>query len=300
MGPALDHSCAILFADISGSTRLYELLGDARARAAVAACLAVLAAATARQGGRVVKTIGDEIMATFPTADDAVAAATAMQERVARMPPIDGQRLSIRIGVQHGPVVTAGDDVFGDAVNVAARLAAQAKADEILTEDATLRLLAPHWRALCRHLGPIPIKGKAAPLELCEVVWQATEATMMRAPTLRLDPDAARGPLLVLSGAGRRAEIDARRPILAIGRSDEAGFVVPVPSVSRQHARIEWRQGRFTLTDQSANGTYVLPDGGALGLVHRASCDLTGTGALGLGEAPAEGAPAGLRYEIAG
>ncbi|MCK7582597.1 MAG: FHA domain-containing protein [Chromatiales bacterium] len=66
--------------------------------------------------------------------------------------------------------------------------------------------------------------------------------------------------------------------------------------VSRLHARLEHRNGRFVLTDQSANGTFVLPDGGESTYVHRDSFVLVGAGILGLGQAPVRDSPNAVRY----
>src|SRR5262245_25173445 len=62
---------AILFADVVGSTRLYELLGDHLARDMIVTCVELMRGSTERNRGTVIKTIGDEILAIFPTASDA-------------------------------------------------------------------------------------------------------------------------------------------------------------------------------------------------------------------------------------
>lgn len=295
----MDATLAIVFADIAGSTRLYETLGDARARDAIAGGLAVLARVTQRMGGRVVKTIGDELMATFDTATQAVAAAIGMQDAILELPPTGGRRMAIRVGLHFGPVLTVDDDVFGDAVNVAARMAAQAKAGEILTTGPTVALLDARARRDCRQIGWVEVKGKAEPIEICEVMWRAEEATTMRiapsatAPTMR-----SAGIRLLLSAGDRSVEVSATSPSATLGRSDEVSLTVAYARVSRQHARVEMRNDRFMLADQSANGTFVVLNGAAPRLVHRDNCELTGHGLLGLGEEPAEGSPARVVFEI--
>ncbi|HEX9782105.1 MAG TPA: adenylate/guanylate cyclase domain-containing protein, partial [Opitutaceae bacterium] len=122
---------AIVFADISGSTRLYESLGDAIARELVAQCLGVMTEYVDKHGGKVIKTIGDEIMCTFPSADQAIEASMGMQEGVTEdlpeLNPNTPSTLTIRVGLHFGPAIIEGEDVFGDAVNVAARMAGLAK-----------------------------------------------------------------------------------------------------------------------------------------------------------------------------
>jgi class 3 adenylate cyclase len=296
----VETSLGIIFADIAGSTRLYEVLGDTKAREAVGNGLAALARVTERVGGRVVKTIGDELMATFPTPDATVAAAIAMQDAILDIAPIGGRRMAIRVGLHFGPVLSVDNDVFGDAVNIASRMASQAKPGEILTTGLTVALLEPRTRQDCRQIGWIEVKGKADPVEICEVLWRVEEATTMRAvPAPSAPPTRMSALRLVLSAAGGKTiEIGAKLPAATLGRGDDVSFTVPYARVSRQHARIELRNDRFRLTDQSANGTFLLLDDGQSRFVHRDSCDLASNGVLGLGEEPNADSPARVRFEI--
>src|SRR5437016_7428313 len=111
---------AILFADVSGSTALYELLGDKPAAKAIEACLDELRAIVAKQEGQVVKTIGDEIMVVFGNGEAASNAAREMQQRVIALPPTAGVKLAIRIGFHFGLVLDDKGDFWGDGVDTAA------------------------------------------------------------------------------------------------------------------------------------------------------------------------------------
>src|SRR3979490_3395467 len=91
---------AILFADVSGSTALYELLGDKPAAKAIEACLGELRVIVARHDGVVVKTIGDEIMVVFGNPEAACNAAREMQQDLDAVAPPAGVKLAIRIGCQ--------------------------------------------------------------------------------------------------------------------------------------------------------------------------------------------------------
>jgi adenylate cyclase len=292
---------AILFADVSGSTRLYDTLGDAPARAIVARCVAVMTDITQRYGGAVVKTIGDEVMATFADAAAAAAAAVAMQEAISAEIMAGGRRLAIRVGFHFGPVLVEDADVFGDAVNLASRMANQAKPAQILTTGATVACLSGPWPTACRLIDRAEVRGKRELVEVFEVVWQAEDATLMRHVPLPLH-ETGGGPTLVLSLDGTRVELNDARPTVTIGRGDQNDLVVHNVIVSRLHARVEFRNGRFVFTDQSANGTYVVPDAASPVFVHRDSYVLAGTGCFSLGEAPAP-APAPesqvlVRYEV--
>src|SRR5207302_8910787 len=105
---------AILFADVSGSTALYELLGDRPAAKRIEACLEELRKIVAKRDGQVVKTIGDEIMVVFGNPEAACNAAREMQQRVIALPPTAGVKLAIRIGFHFGIVLEDRRDLRRD------------------------------------------------------------------------------------------------------------------------------------------------------------------------------------------
>jgi class 3 adenylate cyclase len=275
---------AIVFADISGSTRLYETLGDAIARELVSQCLDVMTEQVNRHNGAVIKTIGDEIMSTFATAEQAVEACMAIQEAVAEDLPHRNKHtpadFSIRIGMHFGSCILEGGDVFGDAVNVAARMAGLAKGGQIITTQDTAAALSPAMRSSTRHLDRIPIKGKSEDVDIFEVIWQADDVTRM-----------ATG--LLAQGVGKLAslrlryhtevmDLDQDMSVVILGRGQKADMVVNDSMASREHARIECRRGKFILTDMSTNGTYVeTPEGPSY--LRREDIVLTGRGKIALG-----------------
>lgn len=250
-----DVQRAILFADISGSTRLYETLGDQRAFATINACLEILRRLTAAHAGRVVKTIGDEIMASFPDVIAAVQAACEMQMVISAKPPIDGMRVAIRIGLHFGQVLENNGDVFGDTVNIAARMAEIAQAQQIITTGMTVCSLPPIMRSGTRTLDSLPIKGKADDLEVREIIWQESEElTMVVGNTF---PPRTAAPTLQLVHHGRTYCVNGAQPSLTIGRDELADIVVQDKRASRMHAKIERRRDKYILVDLSSNGSYV-------------------------------------------
>lgn len=170
-----DRVLAVLFADVSGSTSLYERLGDRAALEAVATILDVLRSATGEFEGRVIKTLGDEIMAVFPSAQAAAHCAIGMQNRVAALPPFDGIQLGVRIGLHFGAVVEKGGDVFGDAVNTAARMTELAKSGQIATTEATVDALPSSLRHAARDLDRLSVKGKRGEIRVYEMIWRDDE-----------------------------------------------------------------------------------------------------------------------------
>ena len=159
---------AVLFADVSGSTKLYDTVGDKLAFAAVQSCVNAFIQVTEANGGRVIKTIGDEVMAIFPNGNVAAAAAIEMQHAVERLEPTGGQRLGARIGFHFGPAIERDGDVFGDMVNLAARLCSAAKGMQILLSEHTWGLVQDVFEV--RELEPISPKGIAQPVRVFEVL----------------------------------------------------------------------------------------------------------------------------------
>ena len=174
---------AVLFADVSGSTKLYETAGDQVAKAAIDQCVRIMRERTEAAQGRVIKTIGDEVMSSFPTADAAADAAIQMQEAINELKPVGNTKIGIRIGFNFGPIVVQADgDIFGDAVNVASRLSHVAVKGQIITARDTVMLMAPMLKSATRKITAIQIKGKAAEIEVYELMWQQSEdATTMAA-----------------------------------------------------------------------------------------------------------------------
>ena len=274
--------CAILFSDVSGSTSLYEILGDERAFALIGSCLKTMSTCTTEAGGRVVKTIGDSVMAVFPTADAAAAAATEMQAAAEKLGEAGGTRVGLRIGFNFGPVVEKEGDVFGDAVNLAARLCDLASKGQIITSRETAKVLSrPFWPAL-RELYKIPVKGKENEVELLEVLWgrSVEEHTAIAAPPSR---DYA-NQVLNLSLHDTRLSVGRDRRKVTFGRDHEADFSIQDRKVSRAHAMVERRREKFVLMDHSSNGTYVTLDCEPEVLLRREEFVLRGHGWIAFGQ----------------
>ncbi len=275
---------AIVFADISGSTRLYEILGDSIARELVSQCLDLMTEHVNRHNGAVIKTIGDEIMATFATAEQAVEACMAMQEAVAEDLPQRNKHtppnLTIRIGMHFGSCILEGGDVFGDAVNVAARMAGIAKGSQIITTQDTAAALSPAVRSSTRHLDRIPIKGKSEDVDIFEVIWQADDVTRMATGLLTHAGNKLAN--LRLRYHTEIMDLDQDMNVIILGRGQKADMVVNDSMASREHARIECRRGKFILTDMSTNGTYVETQEGP-SYLRREDIVLTVQGKIALG-----------------
>jgi adenylate cyclase len=280
---------AIMFADISGSTKLYELLGDATARVLVADTLATIAGIVERFDGKVIKTIGDEVMCTFDSAEEAATAACEMHEVIEEENESGKhpQPVSVRIGMHYGPAIKEDGDVFGDAVNVAARTAAQAKARQIMTTKSTVDLLSPALRASTRFVDYAPIKGKKEDIEIYEIIWQQEDVTRMASGMLS---PGKKQPLVRLRLRYNNQDVilSNERSSIVMGRSQTCDLSVNEKLASRQHVRIELRRDKFFIIDQSTNGTHVRIEESGDSFLRREEMPLTGKGKISLGRAFSE------------
>lgn len=276
---------AVLFADICGSTSLYERLGDELARQLISGCIALMLDETRAHGGTLIKTIGDEIMCTFPTADAAINAACAMQANVEGDNQGKSQPMHIRIGFHYGDVICEGNDVFGDTVNVAARVAGITRAGQIMTTLPTVNALPAAMRDKTCQIMRAALKGKQEQLDIFRAIWEPDDTLRTRVglPNYR-KPEEAVGKLF-LKYHGRTLEVDENRPVIMVGRDEICDLVVLNDFVSRQHLRVECRFGKFVATDQSTNGTTVRFDKGTVVRLSREDITLHGTGTMSLGQA---------------
>lgn len=288
----------IVFADVSGSSRLYVKLGDSEALRAVERCLNRIQRAAEGYEGRVVKTIGDEAMVVFESAEQGLLAACEMQQRVSDLPPVSGIKLAIRIGVHFGPVLEERGDIFGDTVNTAARLVELAPSGQILVSDDALLAVPPSLRPDTRPLDPVPVKGKRAPLRVHELVWSSGEEVTVLAERSLLPNGHERS--LRLRHGSETVYVGPDRPVVTLGRDRANDLVIHDIRASRHHARIEFRQDRFILVDQSTNGTYVDTDEYGVTVVRRIEAQLRGIGKLSFGQPWTPSVPDYVEFQILG
>lgn len=293
----LEKELLILFADVVGSTKLYDVLGDVRARETVARCIGVMTTATEQFGGTLIKTMGDEIMATFEDADAAMDAAAQMQDQITEELAINGTSVSVRIGAHQGPVILEKGDVFGNAVNTASRMTSQAKSGQIITTAETVSKLSPRWQASIRQIDIATVRGQSDEIALYEVIWKREDITSM-VPSIGWNrPQAAKKLRLRLHYAGQEVEVHEGRPIIGMGRSEDNDLVVIDNLISRLHARIELKRGKFRLVDQSTNGTCVVTGKGQELFVRRDNLPIEGEGYIGLGQVVNKDSPKAIRFE---
>ena len=293
------NELAVLFADVVGSTELFERLGDLKARDTIANCLVVMKKATESHGGTVVKTIGDEVMSTFPDADEALNAAREMQAMIStgQATQDSGVEVSIRIGCDYGPVVPDDHDVFGTTVHTANRMTSQAKADQIITTSTMVEQLGPEWRASVRQIDLAPIKGKSGDVAMFEVLWQSEDVTSMLPGIQWASRQAqASASRLRVSFQNQEYMVSADNPKITMGRSEDNHLVVKGNLISRLHATVQHSRGKFMLVDQSTNGSFVVTREGNELFVRRDNVQLTDEGVIGLGRVVQPGSAQAIHF----
>jgi adenylate cyclase len=251
-----ERNVAVMFADVAGSTKLYEQLGDAQALAAIGECLALVASTAQGHGGRLVKTIGDEAMVVFSDAAAAVSAAGEIQQRMADLTRVRSVRVAFRIGINSGSALEVAGDVFGDSVNVAARMVGLAKSGQVIVSGQTAAALPPELRARLREVDFLTVKGKERDVVILELVWQDSGDLTTLAPRPKV-----RVARLALRHGARMIELGPATLALTLGRDAQNDIVIADRLGSRLHARIERRRDKFVLVDQSSNGTFVTVEG---------------------------------------
>jgi adenylate cyclase len=286
----------VVFADLVGSTGLFERLGDETAGRFVTQLTGALSKTFEQHSGRVVKLLGDGLFVVFPAESEALAACVSIQKRLQEKPVYaggSGAPIQMQMGMESGEVVEIDGDCYGDAVNSAARLADLAGAEQILTTQRVRDALAPLQQAQLRSLGPMYLRGKSEVTEVFRVEWQSdrdADATVMGISMFKAGKDSS----LELSALGQTLKLEARGEKLTLGRAATASLSLNDSRVSRVHATVDWRGGHFVLSDASSFGTWVyLGNQTEPVVLRRTECYLVGQGQIVLGcEREAESAPA--------
>jgi adenylate cyclase len=288
---------AVLFADIAGSTKLYDTLGDAQAKTLIDECIGIMRGVVARYSGRVIKTIGDEVMCVLPDADSGHLAAADMQLKVAALPTVANVKRAIRVGFHVGPVIEESSDVFGDTVNMAARMAGLAKGMQIITTLATVERLSAELRSSTRQIAALSVKGKGDDIEVCEVIWQAGEDLTMA--TASISRALTQTKLHLTHGASELVLEQANATVL-LGRDAGCQIVLADRMASRVHARIERRRDNFFLVDQSSNGTFVTFAGEVEITLRREEMMLRGQGQIAFGHSISQSSDETVKFSVRG
>lgn len=278
---------AVLYADIAGSTRLYEQHGDAVAQKVISSCLALLKQVAERSGGRVVKSIGDEIQCVFEDPAMAMMAGTDMQAEVENagvQKRFETGALRIKVGFHYGPAHESNGEIHGQAALIAQDVIKLAKPDQVLTSAPTLDAVPRAFRLGARQVDELRLDGSTKIIDVYEIIWDEISVTQESIYKPSVDSDALR--CVILNYKGKKLEVDEKRPTITIGRVKSNDIVTPTDLTSRMHAEIHFRRGRCYITDVSINGTLVIDDSGKATALRRERFPLKESGQICVGGGP--------------
>lgn len=280
----------VVFADLTGSTGVFESLGNAKATQTITRLTQWIGKVCEGRSGRVVKYLGDGVLMVFPQSNDALEAVTELQrvhcERIESWP--DPLKMRLRVGMARGEVVEQDGDIFGDAVNVASRLSDLSGPDQILATEVVIGQLALDSPVRFRCLGTLDIRGRSEACVVHRIEWQPEMLSEFFTLPAGLTPTSGQAvatpKTIELSWLDVHAIFLSSALPIFLGRDGDAHFVVQDPRVSRTHARIEWRDGKFYLEDVSSYGTWVrFSDSAAVVALRRQECVLPLEGEIALG-----------------
>jgi adenylate cyclase len=292
----------VVFCDLVGSTGLFEKLGDGVASHLVTQLNNALSRSITHFEGRVVKTLGDGVFAVFAKEEQAFQACCLIQRDIHERPlmlfadeklavssgTFRSLSLQLQMGMESGEVVEINGDCYGDAVNIAARLADLAGASQILTSQRVHDALPAGLQGELTSLGPMFLRGKGEAIAVYRIHWQKRDEIDPDATMLGVSfEEALRTQKLTLTFQGQTITLVQQGSAiksLSLGRATTCDLSVSDPRVSRTHASVQVRGNQFVLTDASSYGTWVYAGGRNEPIaLRRTDCVLVGDGDISLG-----------------
>jgi adenylate cyclase len=281
---AAQREGTVMLADVIGMSRLYAGVGDLRAVETIARCRNVLREIVEAQGGRIVRTMGERLMALFRAGDMAALAATRMHLAVEAMPPHEDVKLAMRIAFSTGALIQRDDEVFGETVDITAGMLNQASKAQTLTSEATVETLGPIVRNCVRRFHAMnESDGTTRPI--WELAWRRSPDIT---DVLSIPQMSRTSSVLRLFYHGQTVVRRRGNEALRVGRDDGCDVLVQDRKASRHHCTIERKAQGFVLRDHSTNGTYVTPKGESEVVLLGDELPLTGNGVITLGQARAQ------------
>ena len=266
----------LMFADICGSSRIYEKLGDDQAQRKISRALEMMRSNIEKHNGILIKEIGDSTMAIFQQTSQALLCATNI------VAPPGSDQLQLRIGIHRGHVIAANRDIYGDAVNTAARIVMIASPQQILLSKDALENLPDTLNDSFRSLPLLPVRGKAIPVELCEYIGGRTAELTQIIPLQDGSTEGESKNYLLLRWSGGVMALRDSSSEVTIGRGQDHSICLSSSLVSRNHARIERFGSNWYISDQSSNGTLIVAESYKPQLLRRERYPLTNSGRIHL------------------
>lgn len=286
---------AILLCDISGSTPLYEQFGDERASRIVHDCVKGMQDTAVRGGGEFVRSKGDDVLCLFEDPARALITARDMLDHGT------AGSVSVHGGLHFGTVLWRGTELFGGAVNVAARLSGRSRANEVLLSGAFVERISPEQASELRPMGEMTLKGTEVPTSIYALLAANEDGItrLVAQPEMNnLTQRPADGPAAIKVTFLDAAYAVTEGQEIRIGRSPECHLIIPEPWVSRIHATLTARGGLVEFTDRSAGGCSLTFGSTIDFFIRRQTVALTGSGTIELAGAAQGTALPCIQFEI--
>jgi hypothetical protein len=250
----------------------------------ISRALNILSLEVAAHQGVMIKTIGDEIMCTFTKVEAATNAACAMQLAIKDQFPGDENTIKVRIGLHYGDVIHEVNDVYGDAVNIAARVTSVTRAGQIMTTQTLVDALPSELAEKARPAMRTALRGKQESFAIYQILWEPEDVSSTRVGlTAFRKPNEARNELL-LRYKQNVITLNEHFNSVTLGRDDTCDLTIASDLASRNHIKVEYCFGKFIVTDDSVNGTYIQFSDKQTVHIHHQQIVLHGRGKLCLGQ----------------
>jgi adenylate cyclase len=195
-------------------------------------------------GGLLVNTRGGKLVLRFASADAAASAASKIHAAIEAMPPVEGNRPGIQIGIHTGPIEPVGMTLSDDTINLAVKLAEKAQDGQTVASQQAAEQLNPAFRGFSKQLLSLQDETR-----MCELAsWHQKGVR---------PPGWAAMAVMRLSWRGQLIVCSREKDTVTIGREPDCDFVIDAKYTSRRHCTLRYRDGQFALLDHSSNGTYV-------------------------------------------
>jgi len=280
---------AVAFIKIDRNQKVLQELDMKTTLQLVKAALKVVREEIKAHDGTEIKTIsGDTIMCSFPDAVTAVQAAFRGQEQLRtgkyHKEVAADKKILASIGLSYGRVLLEGGDLFGQVVNVASRITTEAKVGQILLDAGVFNALPPSMKVRARFVDRMPAKGISKPLDVYEFMWEGEDViTYTKEAAVEQEQGHKR---CTLQYRDRNLVLDAEKTSVVLGRGADADLVINDENASRLHLKIDYRRGKYVITDESRNGTWIESGKGLTQLQRNETHVLTGKGRISLGMPP--------------
>ena len=294
------HKLAILYADVSGSTRIYEKYGDTIARRDIKTCINIIVDIVNQHDGKLIKTIGDEAMCSFTNPVMAAITATEIHETLqeaSEQGKFEIGEMHVKIGWHYGEISFRGSEIIGDAPVTAQQIINLAKADEILSSEQSIKYLPDDMQENAHFVDSLEAEAYTGKLNVFTIPWEESDEVTKFEPAKNEKKDVSTISVLILSYHDQNVRLDSENTHCTIGRSHENDLSVDGKFTSRVHAEITYKHGSFHLKDVSTNGSAIVYADGRVEKLRREELFLNGEGVICFGGLPEEDPGASVSFK---